>query len=158
MHCANSTPSNRKLCVWEIVLLSREVQPRSNHGVALTPGQRTEMDGRADWGKHVQCVASKYLSTCNWKNFWVTVTKSHQRQLALWWIRLKLLRCVLYAQMYLNVYSDVLFLLRCVLIFTQVCYFCSDVVWLRYANGDQREGFFTDSSLEGQVKTIMSAN
>ena len=49
-----------------------------------------------------------------------------------------------FAQVYLNVYSDLLFLLRC--------------VWLRYANGDQREGFFTDSSLEGQVKTIMSAN
>ena len=32
-----------------------------------------------------------------------------------------------FAQVYLNVYSDVLFLLRCVLIFTQVCYFCSDV-------------------------------
>ena len=58
-----------------------------------------------------------------------------------------------FAQVYLNVYSDVLFSLRCVLIFTQVCYFCSDVVSLRYANGDQREGFFTDSSLEGQVKT-----
>ena len=41
----------QKIAFWEIVLLSREVQPRSNHGVALTPGQRTEMDGRADWGE-----------------------------------------------------------------------------------------------------------
>ena len=159
MHCANSTPSNRKLCVWEIVLLSREVQPRSNHGVALTPGQRTEMDGRADWGEtcamcglkisqHMQL--EEFLGHCYKKPPETTGAVMNSSQITE--------VCSLCSDVFKCLFRCVVFAHICVLIFTQVCYFCSDVVSPRYANGDQREGFFTDSSLEGQVKTIMSAN
>ena len=61
--CIERNMPSRELCVWEIVLLSRE----AHHGIALTPGQRTEMDWGADWGRKWP----QNISTCNCKNFWV---------------------------------------------------------------------------------------
>ena len=101
---------SRKLCVWEIVLLSGEA---CDHQVALTPGQRTEMDGGADWGENdlkiSQPAIVRISGSCK-KRAVTTGVVMNQSQ-----------RC------------------SCI---------------LRYANGDQREGFFTDSSLEGQVQKL----
>ena len=95
---------SRDLCVWEMVLLSHEA--RHHRRVALTPGQRTEMDGGADWGENDLKISRPAI---------VTISGPCKKEAGI--------------------------SLKCVLV-------------LRYANGDQREGFFTDSSLEGQVQKL----